>query len=154
VKTLVTGGAGFIGSTLVDRLLAEGHSVDVLDNLSSGSLANLASARAERTHDFSFHQIDVRDPEVVELIDRRQPEVIFHLAAQADVRVSVARPVFDAEVNVIGGRGRSHRRHRQGRLRLERRNDLRRCRAGRAAHHREPSATAGVALWRGQEGHR
>jgi len=87
----------------VDRLLAEGHAVDVLDNLSSGSLANLAAARADRSHPFTFHQIDVRDASVVELIERRRPDVVFHLAAQADVRVSVARPVFDAEVNIIGG---------------------------------------------------
>jgi len=102
MRALVTGGAGFIGSTLVDRLLAEGHAVDVIDDLSSGSLANLADARANRDHELKLHQIDVRDPAVVELIARRQPEVVFHLAAQADVRVSVARPVFDAEVNVIG----------------------------------------------------
>jgi UDP-glucose 4-epimerase len=102
VKTLVTGGAGFIGSTLVDRLLAEGHRVDVLDNLSSGSLANLAEARADRAHDFSFHQIDVRDPAIIELIGRRRPEVVFHLAAQADVRVSVAEPLLDAQINVMG----------------------------------------------------
>jgi UDP-glucose 4-epimerase len=102
VKALVTGGAGFIGSTLVDRLLAEGHAVDVLDNLSTGSLANLADARADRDHDFSFHQIDVRDPSIIELIGRRRPEVVFHLAAQADVRVSVADPVLDAQVNVLG----------------------------------------------------
>jgi UDP-glucose 4-epimerase len=102
VKTLVTGGAGFIGSTLVDRLLAEGHAVDVLDNLSSGSLANLAEARSDRGNDFSFHQIDVRDPAIVELIARRRPEVVFHLAAQADVRVSVADPLLDAQINVMG----------------------------------------------------
>jgi UDP-glucose 4-epimerase len=102
MKALVTGGAGFIGSTLVDRLLAEGHAVDVIDNLSSGSLANLSDARADRSHEFSFHQIDIREPSVADLIVRRKPEVIFHLAAQADVRVSVARPVFDAEVNIIG----------------------------------------------------
>jgi UDP-glucose 4-epimerase len=102
VKALVTGGAGFIGSTLVDRLLAEGHAVDVLDNLSTGSLANLADARADRGHDFSFHQIDVRDPAIIELIGRRRPEVIFHLAAQADVRVSVAQPLLDTQVNVMG----------------------------------------------------
>jgi UDP-glucose 4-epimerase len=102
MKALVTGGAGFIGSTLVDRLLAEGHAVDVIDDLSTGSLANLADARSDRAHEFSFHQIDIRDPGVSDLIARRRPDVVFHLAAQADVRVSVARPAFDAEVNVIG----------------------------------------------------
>jgi UDP-glucose 4-epimerase len=102
VRALVTGGAGFIGSTLVDRLLAEGHSVDVIDDLSTGSLANLASARGSTDNDLSFHRLDIRSPEVVELITRRSPEVIFHLAAQADVRVSVADPVFDADVNLLG----------------------------------------------------
>ncbi len=102
MRALVTGGAGFIGSTLVDRLLAEGHSVEVVDDLSSGSLANLAEARADRSHDLKVHQVDIREAAVVELIGRRAPEVIFHLAAQADVRVSVARPAFDAEVNVLG----------------------------------------------------
>jgi UDP-glucose 4-epimerase len=102
VKALVTGGAGFIGSTLVDRLLAEGWSVDVVDNLSSGNLANLADARADRNHELSFHQIDICSDSVVELIERRHPDVVFHLAAQADVRVSVTNPAFDAQVNVIG----------------------------------------------------
>jgi UDP-glucose 4-epimerase len=102
MRALVTGGAGFIGSTLVDRLLAEGNSVDVVDDLSSGSIANLAEARADRANDLKVHQVDIRDPALVELIGRRRPEVLFHLAAQADVRVSVARPVFDAEVNVVG----------------------------------------------------
>ncbi len=100
--TLVTGGAGFIGSTLVDRLFAEGYTVDVVDDLSSGSLANLASARSDRSNQLTFHQIDVRDPGLVQLMGRRKPEVVFHLAAQADVRVSVTRPVFDAEVNIVG----------------------------------------------------
>jgi UDP-glucose 4-epimerase len=102
VRALVTGGAGFIGSTLVDRLLAEGHQVDVIDDLSTGSLANLAEARTGAGHQLTFHQLDVRSHDLVELMARRKPEVVFHLAAQADVRVSVARPVFDAEVNVIG----------------------------------------------------
>src|SRR5580658_6844058 len=102
MRALVTGGAGFIGSNLVDRLLAEGHAVDVVDDLSSGSLANLASARAGRSHEMTFHQLDVRSGELVEMIARRRPEVIFHLAAQADVRVSVNRPVFDADVNILG----------------------------------------------------
>ena len=98
----MTGGAGFLGSNLVDRLLAEGHEVDVLDDLSSGSLGNLADARADRTARLTFQKIDVRDPQIVDVIGRREPEVVFHLAAQTDDRVSVERPAFDAEVNVIG----------------------------------------------------
>lgn len=101
-RALVTGGAGFIGSTLVDRLLAEGHSVDVVDNLSSGSLANLAEARSAGAGRFHFHQLDVRSKDLIGLMQRRKPEVVFHLAAQADVRVSVADPVLDADVNVLG----------------------------------------------------
>lgn len=99
---LVTGGAGFIGSTLVDRLLAEGHTVDVVDNLSTGSLANLAEARTLGAGRFHFHQMDVRSEDMVRLMERRKPEVVYHLAAQADVRVSVKDPVFDADVNVLG----------------------------------------------------
>src|ERR1700678_3350876 len=101
-RALVTGGAGFIGSTLVDRLLAEGHTVDVVDNLSTGSLANLADARAAGAGRFNFHQLDVRSTDLVDLMARRKPEVVFHLAAQADVRVSVADPVLDADINIIG----------------------------------------------------
>jgi UDP-glucose 4-epimerase len=102
VKALVTGGAGFIGSTLVDRLLAEGWDVDVVDDLSTGNLSNLADARSVGSRRFSFHRLDIRSPAVSDLIVHRRPEVVFHLAAQADVRVSVARPVFDAEVNILG----------------------------------------------------
>ena len=99
---LVTGGAGFIGSNLVDRLLAEGHQVDVVDDLTTGSLANLAEARAEPSHSMTFHQLDIRSGALVEIIARSRPSVIYHLAAQADVRLSVERPVFDAEVNILG----------------------------------------------------
>jgi UDP-glucose 4-epimerase len=102
VRTLVTGGAGFIGSNLVDRLLAEGHSVDVIDDLSTGDLANLGDARGLRGNQLTFHHLDIRSADVVDVVARRRPEVVFHLAAQADVRVSVARPAFDAEVNVLG----------------------------------------------------
>lgn len=102
MKGLITGGAGFIGSTLADRLLAEDWSVDVADDLSSGSLANLADARRVGDRRFSFHRIDIRNRAISDLIQSRRPDVVFHLAAQADVRVSVARPQFDAEVNVIG----------------------------------------------------
>ncbi len=101
MRALVTGGAGFIGSNLVDRLLAEDHEVDVVDDLSTGSLRNLAGARALGGA-LSFHNLDIRSGDLVDLMRHRRPEVIFHLAAQADVRVSVDRPVFDAEVNVLG----------------------------------------------------
>ena len=99
---MVTGGAGFIGSNLVDRLLAEGHTVDVVDNLSTGSLANLAEARAAAGHQLTVHQMDIRSAELIDLMARRRPQVVFHLAAQADVRLSVADPVFDADVNLLG----------------------------------------------------
>jgi UDP-glucose 4-epimerase len=102
VRVLVTGGAGFIGSALVDRLLAEGCDVDVIDDLSTGSLANLADARAQRNRKFSFHRLDIRSPQLADLVAHRRPEVIFHLAAQLDVRLSVAKPLVDAEVNVLG----------------------------------------------------
>ena len=108
MHVLVTGGAGFIGSNLVDRLLAEGHSVDVIDDLSSGKLANLADARNGSDHEFSFHQIDVCDPAVVDLIERRVPEVICHLAAQIDVRASVQDPVADARINNEVNRSRGY----------------------------------------------
>jgi UDP-glucose 4-epimerase len=78
----VTGGAGFLGSHLVDRLLAEGHAVEVIDDLSTGSLANLADARANanrRAGEFKFHHLDVRAPELGELVARRRPDVVFHL---------------------------------------------------------------------------
>jgi UDP-glucose 4-epimerase len=102
MKALVTGGAGFIGSALVDRLLAEGHTVDAVDDLSSGSLANLADARSASARAFNFHQLDIRSPQLPELLARRKPQVVFHLAAQVDVRVSVTNPVLDAEINVVG----------------------------------------------------
>ena len=101
MRALVTGGAGFIGSNLIDRLLAEGHSVDAVDDLSSGALANLTEARSSGG-EFRFHQLDVRAPELVELFVRRRPDVVFHLAAQPSVALSMRRPVLDAEVNIIG----------------------------------------------------
>ena len=102
MKVLVTGGAGFIGSTLVDRLLAEGHDLDVLDDLSTGTLANLAEARAERTNRLRFHQIDICDDHVGDLVERRAPEVVVHLAGRPGVRRSVTHPVDDATTNVVG----------------------------------------------------
>ncbi len=102
MRALVTGGAGFVGSTLVDRLLAAEHEVDVVDDLSSGALQNLADARSNPDHKLTFHNLDIRNPGLVDLMARRQPEVVFHIAAQATVPLSVQQPVFDAEVNIIG----------------------------------------------------
>jgi UDP-glucose 4-epimerase len=94
VRALVTGGAGFIGSNLVDALIERGDSVEIVDNLSSGRRENV-HARAR------LHVRDIREP-LEDLFAELRPEVCFHLAAQADVRVSVERPDYDAEVNVIG----------------------------------------------------
>jgi UDP-glucose 4-epimerase len=102
VRALVTGGAGFIGSTLVDRLLAEGHTVAVVDDLSSGHIANLAEAERAAAGRLSVHEFDIRDAKLVDLIGAQEPEVVFHLAAQSAVQVSLARPAYDAEVNVVG----------------------------------------------------
>ena len=101
MRALVTGGAGFIGSTLVDRLLGDGHEVVALDNLATGGLHNLEDARAAGDR-FEFLEADIRDRDVVERIAAARPEVVFHLAAQADVRVSVTDTFYDAMVNVVG----------------------------------------------------
>ena len=100
---LVTGAAGFIGSNLVARLLEEGHRVVAVDDLSSGRLTNLAPARAPHlTGRLQFDHIDVTSDAFDALVARMRPNVIFHLAAQVDVRVSVDRPLEDARLNVLG----------------------------------------------------
>jgi UDP-glucose 4-epimerase len=100
VRALVTGAAGFIGSTLVDRLLADGHEVTGLDNYASGRATNIEQL-ADNSR-FVFVEADVVSADLDALLAAQQPEVVFHLAAQIDVRKSVADPVFDGEVNVIG----------------------------------------------------
>jgi UDP-glucose 4-epimerase len=95
MRAIVTGGAGFIGSHIVDALLARGDEVDVVDNLGTGSRENLATAA-------ELHELDIRDDALERLVGRLRPDVVFHLAAQADVGTSVERPTFDADVNVVG----------------------------------------------------
>jgi UDP-glucose 4-epimerase len=100
MKALVTGGAGFIGSNLVDALLARGDEVTVLDDLSTGRRENLDGALAAGA---KLAEADVRDAEAVAAIAAEaKPDVVFHLAAQIDVRKSVEDPAFDAAVNVGG----------------------------------------------------
>jgi UDP-glucose 4-epimerase len=94
VRAIVTGGAGFIGSHVVDALVAQGAEVAVVDSLVHGAKENV-SAGAE------LHVRDIREP-LDDLFDAVRPEAVLHLAAQADVRVSVERPVEDADVNVLG----------------------------------------------------
>jgi UDP-glucose 4-epimerase len=94
VRAIVTGGAGFIGSHVAEALLARGDEVHVLDNLASGKRENLPEGAR-------FHEGDIRNGAVA-AFDEARPDVCFHLAAQADVRVSVERPDYDAEVNVLG----------------------------------------------------
>ncbi len=99
---LVTGGSGFIGSTLVDRLLEEQHEVTVVDDLSTGSLDNLRQARDRAGDRLDVVQLDIAVDGLEDVVARSRPAVVAHLAAQADVRRSVADPVRDAMVNLVG----------------------------------------------------
>src|SRR5579875_3815148 len=100
MRCVVTGGAGFIGSNLVDGLLAAGHDVVVIDDLSTGKRENLEAALAAGA---VLHVLDVTDAGgVARVFADARPEVVFHLAAQIDVRHSVSSPAADAKVNVLG----------------------------------------------------
>jgi UDP-glucose 4-epimerase len=101
IAYLVTGGAGFIGSHVSDRLLAEGHRVLAVDDLSTGKIANLAEARSYGS-EFTFFNMDLRSDGLIQLFERHQPEVVVHLGAQAGVRRSQEDPPFDASVNIMG----------------------------------------------------
>jgi UDP-glucose 4-epimerase len=100
MRCLVTGGAGFIGSNLVDALLARGDAVTVVDDLSTGRISNLELGLENGAE---LIEADIRDGEALSrLAEEKRPEAIFHLAAQIDVRKSLADPCFDAGVNVGG----------------------------------------------------
>jgi UDP-glucose 4-epimerase len=100
MRALVTGGAGFIGSNLVDALLDRGDEVSVIDNLSTGREVNLTGALERGA---VLHRADIREPDTMnDLVARDAPDAIFHLAAQIDVRHSVADPAHDARINVEG----------------------------------------------------
>ena len=94
-KILVTGGAGFIGSHVVDLFVAQGYEVIIVDDLSTGRASNLNSAA-------KFYQVDIRSPQLREVFEAEKPDYVSHHAAQMDVRRSVAQPLFDADINILG----------------------------------------------------
>lgn len=95
MKILVTGGAGFIGSHIVDAFLSEGHQVCVVDDLSSGRRANVPPG-------VRLHAVDIRDADLAEVFEEEKPEVVSHQAARANVRESFEKPQLYADVNVVG----------------------------------------------------
>ena len=100
MRAIVTGGAGFIGSNIVDGLLERGDDVAVIDNLSTGKQDNLEGAIADGA---ALHVVDVRDGDAVDAVfEQVRPEVVFHLAAQIDIRIAVGAPILDASINVLG----------------------------------------------------
>lgn len=94
-KILVTGGAGFIGSHVVDLFVAQGYEVVIVDDLSTGRASNLNPAA-------KFYQVDIRSPQLREVFEAERPDYVSHHAAQMDVRRSVAQPLFDADINILG----------------------------------------------------
>ena len=94
-SALVTGGAGFIGSHMVDRLLEEGFRVVIVDDLSSGKLKNV-------NHHATFHHMSITQPALLEVFNREKPDLVFHMAAQSSVSRSTREPILDSEINVLG----------------------------------------------------
>jgi len=95
VKVLVTGGAGFIASHVVDTFIANGYQVVIVDDLSTGRTSNLNPAA-------TFYKLDIRSPQLAEIFEKERPDIVDHHAAQMDVRRSVVDPLFDADVNIRG----------------------------------------------------
>ena len=96
MKILITGGAGFIGSNLADRYISLGHQVVIVDNLVTGRPENIPSQA-------TFIEMDICDAKIVDVFANEKPDIVNHHAAQMDVRRSVSDPIYDANVNVIGG---------------------------------------------------
>ena len=121
MKVMVTGGAGFIASHVVDALIAAGHDVAIVDNLSTGRRQNI-NPKAR------FYEVDIRSTELADVFAQERPEVINHHGAQMDVRRSVADPMYDADVNILGSLNLLELARRtwvaQGDLYLERRRCL------------------------------
>ena len=138
MRALVTGGAGFIGSNLVDALLDRGDEVTVVDNLATGRLENLDGARRRG---IAFHEADITDAgRLRKVFAGSRPDIVFHLAAQIDVRKSIEDPAWDASINVGGTinvlEAARHSGRRARRQHLDRRRDLRRGRADPDARER------------------
>jgi len=96
MKVLITGGAGFIGSNVADRLIGEKYEVVAVDNLATGKIENL-------NEKVKFYEYDIREKDLIGIFKAEKPDYVIHNAAQLSVRISVDEPLFDAEVNVIGG---------------------------------------------------
>ena len=94
-RVVVTGGAGFIGSHLVDKLASIGHEVVIVDNLLTGRIENV-NPKAK------FYNKDILDPELGSIFEKEKPEVVFHFAAHIEARESAKDPIFDAKTNILG----------------------------------------------------
>ena len=102
---LITGGAGFIGSHLTDRLIKKKHKVVVIDNLSTGRKENLNPAffkKGGASSEAKFYKIDIQSPKISDIFKKEKPDIVFHLAAQIDVRKSVVNSIEDAKINILG----------------------------------------------------